>query len=112
MNTPITLKVRPKVFAKLDAMKRMYFFMYQKDVTWDEFLEDIVNRFLPFYVLEMYVKMRGKLPDTMEEFSKGLSYVEGLLEGIGLSTEQIVNELSEIAKTLPKSKTNKNPMYT
>lgn len=103
MTTPITLKVRPKVFAKLEAIKRMYIFTYQKDVTWDEFLEGLVNKFLPFYVLEMYVKMTGNLPKTMEEFSKGLSYVQGFLEGFGMSTEEIVNELSKIAESLPKS---------
>ena len=102
MATPITLKVRPKVFAKLEAMKRMYIFMHQKDFTWDDFLDELVNNFLPFFVLAMYQKMTGRLPQTMEEFSKGLSYVQGFLEGFGMSTEEIVNELSKIAESLPK----------
>ena len=112
VTTPITLKVRPKVFAKLEAIKRMYIFMYQKDVTWDEFLEGLVNKFLPFYVLEMYVKMTGEPPKSLEEFSKGLSYVQGFLEGFGSSAEEIVDGLSKIADSLQKLKPNKSSIYS
>lgn len=112
MTTPVTLKVRPRVFAKLEAMKRLRVFVGQKAVTWDEFFEILINKSLPFLVLEMYQKMTGAPPKTMEEFSKGLSYTQGFLEGFGISAEQIVDGLVKLGESLPKSKQNKESMYS
>jgi hypothetical protein len=86
--------------------------MDQKDLTWDELFERLINKNLPFLVLEMYQKMTGEMPKTMKEFSEGLSYVKGFLEGFGLSAEQIVDGLVKIAESLPRSEQSKGSMYS
>lgn len=100
MNAPITLKVRPQVFGKLSSLKRARSFIADRDVTWDELLEYLVQESLPFLVLEISKKLHGKYPESMEQWKQQLAYFRGILDGIGMTTEQAFEGIEKAADRL------------
>lgn len=100
MSAPITLKVGPKIWGKLSSLKRARSLIVDKDVTWDELMEYLVEESLPFLVLEMSKKLQGKYPESMEQFKERLAYMKGVLDGIGVTTEEAFKGMEQAAEQL------------